>query len=468
MLRNLFRNPSYIYSWVNVYKSKPLRKVYPGDLGELKSLIRELKEEDQTYNFVGTAHSYNGIQCVDGNVAIVFDGRSFTNIRYDYTTTRVTVECGVTIEQLKKFLLPLGRQLLSSGNYMKQKVVSALLTGTHGYGRDNAVMADSIVAVTIIDESGDVVDIDDEETLKCLRVSFGAVAHVLSLTLETKPLEQYTGEEKLIPLNQLEGEIEKTGSEFHALTMFTYSHRGNPSIGYVSLRKLRYYRQPSRAKRMTFLVPILSSILITLLRFVDGAFRGLRPFVQGFVKLLEGRVNELITSPVDIDVLYDLSPLMESQRNPGIFRKYFSPTYSAYNVAVVVPKEQLVPALLKLNDLAFEYSKQSPKRFFKGTIGSRYIGSSEKSAMAGNYQRESYSIDMFFDLDSLDFATHIQDELAKAFDVRPHWGKSIFRPYILDHIAPEAREAFINERKRFSGSYLMRPNLGDVANDFDE
>lgn len=465
----MFGASEYVFSWVKVYKAKPKRKEYPKSVRELQLLLRKLKADKQKYNFIGSAHSYNGIQCVDDNVAIIFDGRSLKGIEYDYIKQEVTVQCGVTIEKLKRFLLPLGRQLLSSGNYMKQKVVGALLTGTHGYGPHDAIMADSIASLQLMDEDGNLHVVNDEEVLKYLRVSFGAIGLVVSMTLRTKALEQFDAEQTLFPLSKLKERLSESGNSFHALTLFPYSDREDPSIGFARLRKLEMYTLPQKVERKNALISFLSWILIKILRFVDEHARQLRVPLQRLVKHFEGRYKErVITSPTDIDYLYDYYPLMESERNPGILRQFYTPTYTSYNIAVVIPRDQLIDLLRYISQLAYESLEKKPPQYFKNTIGARYVASSSKCAMAGNYERDSYSVDLFFDTDRADFAESVQDDLARRFAVRPHWGKSILKSYMLDNIDAKVIHHFKLLRSKFSKANLLRPNLRELVSLFDQ
>ncbi len=454
----------YLYSWLKIHKSQPTFKAYPKDLPELQSLLRELKSKGLSYNFVGSSHSYNGIQCVEDNVAIIFDGSGLKSIEYDYATQEVTVESGVTIEELKFFLRPLGRQLLNSGNYMKQRVIGALVTGTHGYGHENAIMADGITAVKLLNEDGEIVEINDEATLKYLRVSFGYLGVIVSIKLKTKPNEQYKVTQKLLTLSNLQTTLEDIGDKPHALTMFPYSDAEDPYIGLVFLEKLDSYHPPKEVSVGTPTIGSISWAIIKLFWTIDARFPIIRPFVQRLIGIFARRREDeiIITSPEDLDYLYDYHPMLESERNPSILKKFFTTTFTAYNIGVFVPRNELVDLFSFIHTLGKRFKNQRPRRYFKNSIGTRYVGKSTKSAMAGNFEVESYSVDIFFSTTDLKFAEAVQDEIAKQFTVRPHWGKSILKSYLLENITPEVLENFKQKRQEYYSSGLLRPNLGEL------
>ena len=106
------------------------------------------------YSCVGQSHSYNGVQVVPGVTAMMMREGGIKTLSYDPASETVRVGASVSVRDLKLFLRDQhGRGLHNSGNYMEQSVVGALATGTHGFG-PRAVMADSVVDLTILDGKG--------------------------------------------------------------------------------------------------------------------------------------------------------------------------------------------------------------------------------------------------------------------------------------------------------------------------
>lgn len=457
----------YLFSWLKIRKSKPASRISPRTLTLLQSLLQDLKSKGKPYNFVGSSHSYNGIQLVDDNVAVIFDSNDLKNISYNYDTQEVTVEAAVTIEELKRFLRPLGRQLLSSGNFMKQRVIGALMTGTHGYGVENVIMADSITAITLLDEDGvphTLTAKDDEDILKYVRVSLGYLGVVFSLTLKTKENEQFEVTQQIFPLSQLLEKLAEYGDKAHAMTMFPYSDRNDPYIGFISLEKLDRYKKPAPVDMANALVTAVSWFIITVVWKLNAQ----SPFFQAFLQTLIGRFapsvepEVIVTSPDDLDYLYDYHPMLENERNPSIPRRILSSTYTAYNVAVFIPKSDLSELLSFLFDLAQKLKNTNPRQYFRNSIGVRYVGKSEKCALAGNYEQDSYSVDLFFSKTDLELAERVQDMITEKFKIRPHWGKTILKPEVIENINPEVLKEFSELREKYNPSNLLQPNLGGI------
>ena len=88
------------------------------------------------YAVAGRSHSYNGIQLVPGVPTLLMSECGLHELIFDPDTQVVRVGASVSIEAVKRFLLIHRRRLRNSGNYMKQTLVGAISTGTHGYGLD--------------------------------------------------------------------------------------------------------------------------------------------------------------------------------------------------------------------------------------------------------------------------------------------------------------------------------------------
>ncbi|WP_299408051.1 FAD-binding protein [Acaryochloris sp. IP29b_bin.148] len=458
---------NYLFSWLKIRKSKPESRTSPRTLTLLQSLLQDLKSKGKPYNFVGSSHSYNGIQLVDDNVAVIFDSNDLKNIAYNYDTQEVTVEAAVTIEELKRFLQPLGRQLISSGNFMQQRVVGALVTGTHGYGVEDVIMADSITAVTLLDEDGCPHTLTEQEhgnVLKYVRVSLGYLGVIVSLTLRTKKNEQFEVTQQIFQLSQLPQTLAQYGNKAHAMTMFPYSDKADPFIGFISLDKLDQYKEPAPVNRANAFVTAISWVIITFVWKLNAQL----PIFQEFLQMLIGRFapsvepEVIVTSPDDLDYLYDYHPMLESERNPSIPQRILSSTYTAYNVAVFIPKADLPDLLLFLFELAQKMKQANPQQYFKNSIGVRYVGQSQKCAMAGNYKQDSYAVDLFFSKTDLELAEQVQDKVAQKFKIRPHWGKTILKPEVIQNINLDDLKEFSNLRAKYNPSNLLQPNLGGI------
>lgn len=452
--------PKRLTSWLGINSSVPSEIYVPASIGELQQRLRQLKQERRSYHVVGSNHSYNGVQLVDGQVAIVAAGSGLTEISYNSVSHQVTVEAGVTVEQLKRYLLRFDRQLVTSGNHMQQTVIGAFLTGTHGYGIRKALMADSVVRMTVLDEDGREHEIVDPQELALFRVSFGYLGVVVRATLQTVGLSQFRVKQRLLRLSDLGAQLQDLGTTAHGLSLFPYSSSEDPIVGLVTFERLGTKHKPTEVRRGVRLVRELAWLLIKLVWSLDRRVPGFKPLLQRLVRLFEStQVDDIITDPRDLDSFYDYLPLREQERNPDIIRQLFDPKYTANNIALIVSDTDFVPFFHEVFALAQRYRRRPHRKFLKDVVGVRYIGASQNSAMAGNFQRRSYSVDLFFAPHDRVFAAKVQQHVSRQFATRPHFGKTLLDQATMESIPVELRRQFLALRSRYQPSALLQPGV---------
>jgi FAD/FMN-containing dehydrogenase len=99
----------------------------------------------------------------------------------------ITIGAGVTVQALCDHLDARGFALRWAGNSGSQTLVGAAITGTHGYSRDDDLLAELIVGARVITGTGEILAIDDERELRALRVSLGTLCTITSVTLSLIP-----------------------------------------------------------------------------------------------------------------------------------------------------------------------------------------------------------------------------------------------------------------------------------------
>ena len=420
MFKNPFEKLSQkyyrLYSWKKVFWADVEKKL-PSNILELKSII-----EKGNFYTVGKSHSYNGIQTVEKSKSIFFEKLEFDKVSYDKQTHQVTVGPAVTIEKLKRELIPLGRRLVNSGNYMAQTVIGALVTGTHGYG-PKAVMADSICELKFLDFQGNEHKLKKSDPdFEYVALSFGLIAPIISATLQTEELESFQSD---VFVCQLSEKDEKTvGAKYISYAVLPYSDLINPTIVIHTLRPNPGKNETSKNYHFLSLKWFAHTIL-TWLWAIDRIAPFIRPKVQKIVGEMALDIHQIkYTDKQDMDYLYDPDPMLASERTPHILRGIFSTTHTAYNLAFFVERD------IATEVIKFIINEAENLRFtgfhLKSTIGVRELDGKSNLAFAGNFNGPVSAIDIFSDPRDYAWLERIQSEVLQYFSgkVRPHWGKS--------------------------------------------
>ncbi len=416
-----------LHSWVKVFRAQVrLRQVnHPADLARVI--------QAGEYSVVGTSHSYNGLQLVDRTLAVHF-GKSDPRrtsalhaITFDDATGEVEVGPSVLVRQVKQFLARRGRRLINSGSHMSQTVIGALVTGTHGYGPD-ATMADSVTQLVFLNGAGqEVVLRPGDGEFPFIAVSFGVIAPVVRLKLATVPFQQYRVSTRICRLSQKPDFT--PGADAVAYALFPYTRADDPVIALNVLRATDGSLPPTAAPRPW---PIVGRWSVAFLRYYwlfDRWVPGWRPWFQRKIERFAlGMQQEFITTPDDLDYLYDPYPLVAGTRPPVVLQQIFDPAYTGFETAFFAPLEQAEAVLRRILALAEEF-RAANNFYLKSIIGVREMSTASPLVFAGNHAGPAASIDIYSDLSAYPWLREIQNRILREFPaVRPHWAKSFIGP----------------------------------------
>ena len=150
----------------------PLEYRYPKSLEDLAGTVREAAEKKAPVRAIGAGHSFSDI--TSSQSAILVDPRGGlsqvfpvdASILHDGSDPINTIraQCGISVADLNKALDARGRGLLNMGAYDGQTISGALSTGTHGSGAGYGPMADFVLSIVLVTESGKVYQIEPSPT----------------------------------------------------------------------------------------------------------------------------------------------------------------------------------------------------------------------------------------------------------------------------------------------------------------
>lgn len=128
---------------------------------------------------------------------------------------RVTLGAGTPLHAVGPLLAPHGLALANQGDIDRQTVAGAVATGTHGTGRGLGSLSSMVRRLRLVDGTGAVRVLEDDETLAAGRVSLGLLGVVTEVSLETVPV--YGLHERNV--------VEEVGTTLDALEARLAAHR---------------------------------------------------------------------------------------------------------------------------------------------------------------------------------------------------------------------------------------------------
>ncbi|KAK0712609.1 hypothetical protein B0T26DRAFT_779998 [Lasiosphaeria miniovina] len=146
----------------------PFDRRCPTSLKELVGVIAEARDEKVAVRAIGSGHSFSDITNTQGallvdphdglkqvfpvDASILRDGSDPANM--------IRAQCGITVADLNKALDAKKLGLINMGAYDGQTISGALSTGTHGSGAKYGPMADFLLSIVLVTESGKVYQIE--------------------------------------------------------------------------------------------------------------------------------------------------------------------------------------------------------------------------------------------------------------------------------------------------------------------
>ena len=136
---------------------------------------------------VGSGHSWNHVAVTPKGGHLINLSRFNRILHLDAEAGVVTLEAGVTINQLNAYLDSHGLALHNLGHIGFQTLSGAISTGTHGSGFKFGVLASHVRALTLVDGTGTLIRASpeqDRDVFHAALCGLGALGVITSITLQ--------------------------------------------------------------------------------------------------------------------------------------------------------------------------------------------------------------------------------------------------------------------------------------------
>jgi len=176
-------------NWCGLEHARPDEVLAPADTGAVVEAVRRAREDGRTVRMVGSGHSFTGIGR-PGDVMLRPDALTGI-VAVDRAAMTVTARAGTRLADLNLGLERLGLSLHNMGDVAEQTLAGAVSTGTHGSGGVAAGLAAQLAGLELVTGTGRVLRADAAENpdvLDLARVGLGALGVLTTLTFRVEPL----------------------------------------------------------------------------------------------------------------------------------------------------------------------------------------------------------------------------------------------------------------------------------------
>jgi len=214
----------------SLYKIRPKAYLRPRSLGEFIDGIKNATK----VRIIGGNHPFNDIAISDDTI---IDTIHLGRIEVD--GERVTVEAGVTVAELLKYLRKYGLTLdvITATNDIS--VVGGISTGSHGSCSERGSMSSLVLGANIILADGTYREVAGDE-LKGIRCGLGCLAGIYSVTLRCSKM--YSIEEKRIKTtwDKISGHIDEILRDYAYSDIYVRQHSESLECTLIQQRKVPY------------------------------------------------------------------------------------------------------------------------------------------------------------------------------------------------------------------------------------
>ncbi|KQU93272.1 FAD linked oxidase [Mesorhizobium sp. Root102] len=173
------------WNWFGEHYFVPANTVLPRSEEDVRQAVLAAARLGLPVRSSGRGHANTAAVPTPG---VHIDFRAFNEVlSVDRELMRVTVQPGISVGELSRYLRTQGMSLNNQGDIDTQSVCGAIMTATHGAGITLPCMSMQMIAARIVTADGSLLDLSaeaDGELFKAFRASIGMFGVVVSITLQ--------------------------------------------------------------------------------------------------------------------------------------------------------------------------------------------------------------------------------------------------------------------------------------------
>ena len=173
-------------NWARNQRCVPDAVHQPASTNEVARIVRQAHETGQRVKVIGAGHSFTATAMTDG-VMLRLDNMTQI-LSVDREAGQVHVQAGATLHDFCRELHNYGLALPNLGDIDVQSIAGAISTATHGTGSGLGNLATNVVAMTLVNGKGEIVELNEgDPRISIAAVGVGALGVVCEVVLQCVP-----------------------------------------------------------------------------------------------------------------------------------------------------------------------------------------------------------------------------------------------------------------------------------------
>ena len=175
-----------VSNWARNQRCVPDAVYQPASADEVARIVRQAHEAGQRVKVIGAGHSFTATAMTDGVMLRLDNMTQILNV--DGETGQVHVQAGATLHDFCRELHSYGLALPNLGDIDVQSIAGAISTATHGTGFGLGNLATNVVAMTLVNGKGEIVELNEgDPRISIAAVGVGALGIVCEVVLQCVP-----------------------------------------------------------------------------------------------------------------------------------------------------------------------------------------------------------------------------------------------------------------------------------------
>ena len=175
-----------VSNWARNQRCVPNAVHQPASTNEVARIVRQAHETGQRVKVIGAGHSFTATAMTDG-VMLRLDNMTQI-LSVDREAGQVYVQAGATLHDFCRELHNYGLALPNLGDIDVQSIAGAISTATHGTGFGLGNLATNVVAMTLVNGKGEIVELNEgDPRISIAAVGVGALGIVCEVVLQCVP-----------------------------------------------------------------------------------------------------------------------------------------------------------------------------------------------------------------------------------------------------------------------------------------
>ena len=175
-----------VSNWARNQRCVPDAVHQPASTDEVARIVRQAHEAGQRVKVIGAGHSFTATAMTDGVMLRLDNMTQILNV--DREAGQVHVQAGATLHDFCRELHNYGLALPNLGDIDVQSIAGAISTATHGTGSGLGHLATNVVAMTLVNGKGEIVELNEgDPRISIAAVGVGALGVVCEVVLQCVP-----------------------------------------------------------------------------------------------------------------------------------------------------------------------------------------------------------------------------------------------------------------------------------------